>query len=515
MKTARQSRPRAAIVSRSILAMMLLGLLTAALSPLRAQVPDSSTTASTTTASAVTAGTATTTASTPVIVARLDDVSINPVTAKFVLDQIAQAEREGAVLVLQLDTPGGLLQSTRDIVKGLLGSRVPVVTYVAPAGSRAASAGVFITMASHVAAMAPGTHLGAATPVSISGEGQTRRKRDAAARREEALTTSTAASTTGTAARGDDLFGDTDAMSNKILNDTIAWIEAIAEQRGRNASWAREAVAEARSSTADEALRLNVIDLVATDMTDLLRKLDGRRVPVAGGEEMVLRTAGVIPTQVSLSLRQQILNVLANPSVAYVLLLAGLALIYIEITQPGGFLAGVAGVICLLLAAFGLQMLPTNYMAVILIAAGLGMIVAEVKVTSYGLLTVGGAVCLFVGSLLLVDSPPGFARVPMGLIVVVTGVVVLILATLVALVARTHALRPAIGEDSFVGEIAEVVVPLTPEGKVFFNGTYWDAVSPTPVAQGERVRVMAMDRLRLLVAPLSEDQPEEPGHGGE
>ncbi len=433
-----------------------------------------------------------TTASMPVVVVRLDEVSINPVTAQLIGDQIKAAEAAGALLVLHLYTPGGLLQSTREIVKALLASRAPVVTYVGPPGARAASAGMFVTLASHVAAMAPGTHIGAATPVSITGAGKLGRSRDG--------------ESTAPAQRED----PGDAMSNKVMNDTVAWAESIAERRGRSVAWVREAVAEARSSPAEEALRLGAIDLIADDMRDLLLKLDGRRVTVAGGKTVTLRTAGVIPTQVEMTLRQRLLNTLASPSVAYVLLLAGLALIYIEIAQPGGFLAGLIGAVCLMLAAFGLQMLPTDYLAVLLIAAGLGMIVAEVKVTSYGLLTVAGAVCLFVGSLMLIDSPPGFSRVPTGLIVVVVGVVTAIMAGLVALVARTHKLRSASGEESLIGGVAEVLVALQPDGKVFFNGTYWDATSAAPAGRGEKVRVVGMDRLRLLVEPLRGDAPPPP-----
>jgi membrane-bound serine protease (ClpP class) len=451
-------------------------------------------TTSTEPADAQTTGAARAAAVGEVIVVKMDDQIINPVTARFIMDAITRGERDNIPVVIELDTPGGLLQSTRELVKRILGSKVPVITFVSPNGSRAASAGVFITMASHVAAMAPGTNIGAAHVVDISGSWPGRRSR------------STDDTTTGTTEtrptmREPDPSEEPNVMSEKVMNDTLAWVEGIARLRGRNADWARDAVERSVSVTAAEALKLNVIDLVAENVTELLKQLDGREVTVQGGS-FTLRTANATQVAVELTTRQRILNVLANPNIAYILLLAGFAGLAYEVTHPGLIVPGVGGAVCLLLAAFALQMLPTNYAAILLIIAGLGLIIAEIKFQSYGLLTLGGAACLFFGSLALFDQPGPFIGVSLSVIFAVTASTVVVLGFLVLLVIRVHANRPVMGMSSFVGEIAEVAVPLTPEGKVFYNGAYWDAVSQEPVARGAKVRILAMDRLRLLVEPL-------------
>ena len=434
---------------------------------------------------------------TKVLVARLNDQIINPVTARFVIDAIARAEADGVPLIIELDTPGGLLQSTRELVKVVLSSRVPVITYVYPNGSRAASAGVFIAMASHIAAMAPGTNIGAAHPVEIRG-GWPRRDRRG--------------DTTGPLGLpgtdnpvqpnpADSPPNAPDVMSEKIMNDTLAWIESIARLRGRNVEWARKAVERSESIVAEDAARLNVVDLVAKDLPELLERIDGRKVAVESGE-FVLATAGASPTYLELNARQRILNVLANPNIAYILLLIGFAGLIYEITHPGLLIPGSVGVICLLLAALALQMLPTNYAAILLILAGIGLIIAEIKITSYGLLTLAGATCLLFGSLALIETQEGFIGVSLTVVLPAVGTLVGLLILLVYLVVRVHTQQAAVGEESFAGQEGEALTDLSPAGKVFFNGTYWDATAVSgTIPKGQRVTIVKTDRMRLIVEP--------------
>jgi membrane-bound serine protease (ClpP class) len=437
-----------------------------------------------------------------VVVIKLDDEIINPVTARFIGEGIAEAEKADVPLVIQIDTPGGLLQSTREIVKKILGAKVPVITYVHPSGSRAASAGVFIAYASHIAAMSPSTNIGAAHVVNIGGSWPGRKSK-----KDDDNTDSSTTATQGRRKSDDHHEQDEyeeetrDVMSEKIMNDTLAWIEGIARLRNRNAEWAKDAVNKSESITAEDALKLNVIDHVAKDIPELLSKIDGTTVPVQGGI-YTIKSKGVTSRLVELTTRQRILNVLANPNIAYILLLIGFAGLAYEVTHPGLIIPGVGGAVALLLAAFALQMLPTNYAAVLLIVAGLGLIIAEIKFTSYGLLTFAGAVCLFFGSLALFDSPGPFMGVSLSVIIPVVFTVVGLLALLVYLVIRTHAIKPTVGMVSFVGDIAEVATPINPEGKVFYNGSYWNAVSTGPLAPGTKVRIVAMDKLRLLVEPI-------------
>ena len=436
-----------------------------------------------------------------IYVLKLEDNIINPVTSHFIIDSITRCENENVPLVIQLDTPGGLLQSTREAVKRILGSRIPVITYVYPSGSRAASAGMFITYASHVAAMAPSTNIGAAHVVNANGKWPGRR-------RLSDLNTSGTAATSGTRSFGPFDFGGPeeessadDVMNEKIMNDTLAWIEGIARLRGRNIEWARDAVNHSVSVTADVAVSQNVVDLLANNVSDLLEKLDGKRVKVEGGQ-YTMHTAKAVVNYLELTTRQRILDTLANPNIAYALLLFGFLLVAYEMTHPGVLLPGITGGICLLLAALALQMLPTNYAAILLIIAGVAMIIAEIKFTSYGVLTAGGTVCLFFGSLALFDRAGPFIGVSLAVIIPVVTCVVSLLVLLVFLVIRSQARRPALGRSSYIGQIAEVARALDPNGKVFFNGTYWDAVSATPIPRGTKVRIVSTEGFKLLVEPL-------------
>ena len=424
-----------------------------------------------------------------VLVLRLEDESINPVTARFIVAAIDRAEAENAMLVLMLDTPGGLVQSTREIVKRFLSSKVPIVTYVAPGGARAASAGMFITIASHVAAMAPGTNIGAAHVVDITG------------------------SWPGGGGGGDDQttgpnrplnpFAKPPAssgsiMEEKVINDISAWARGIAQLRGRNVEWAEKAVRESNAISAEEAVKLNAVDFIAIDLDGLLKQLDGREVNLAG-HPTILRTSNLPRTEIEMSQRQRILNMLASPNVALMLLFIAFAGLAYEVTHPGLIAPGTIGLISLLLAALALNMLPTNWAAVLLIIAGLALIIAEIKFVSYGLLTVAGAVCLFFGSIALFDQPFPFMGVPvmtaLGMVAGVTSIMVL----LVILIIRTHRRPPAIGVSALVGGLAEVKRELCPEGKVFMNGTFWDAVASETIPAGTHVRVVQVREGMLLV----------------
>lgn len=426
-----------------------------------------------------------------VFVARLDDEMINPVTAQFLVNAIERAEQENGVAVLQIDTPGGLLQSTREIVKRQLTAKVPVIVYVAPQGSRAASAGVFITIAGHIAAMAPATNIGAAHVVDISGNWPTK----------ERLLDNMTSGTFTPIPRPD--LGPREVMSEKIMNDTLAWVEALAKFRGKNAAWAKDAVEKSLSVTAEKALELGVIDLIAEDLPDLLKKCNDR-VVLLDHKKVKLRTTDAIPVFLELSQRERILSVLANPNFAVLLLLFGLLLLGYEVTHPGLWLPGVAGAVCLLLAAYALQMLPTNYAAFLLILLGVGLLIAEIKFTSYGLLTVAGAICLFFGALALFQQPKPFYGVTVWFIGPVVVSVTLLAAFLVFLVTKAHARHVTVGVESYAGKLAEVVVPLEPKGKVFFNGTYWDAeIVSGKAAKGAQVRVVRVEGIKLIVEPVA------------
>ncbi|GIX44194.1 MAG: serine protease [Candidatus Sumerlaea sp.] len=426
-----------------------------------------------------------------VLVAKLNDQMINPVTADFIISVIERGEALKVPVIIELDTPGGLLQSTREIVKKQLSSTVPVITFVYPSGSRAASAGVFITMASHVAAMAPGTNIGAAHVVDITGSWPTER---------DQFTTvplGIRSPLPGTAR---------DVMSEKVMNDTVAWVEAIANYRGRNAEWAKAAVERSVSVPSEKALELGVIDLVASDLPELLQKLDGRTVRLES-ETVVLRTAGAAYEYSELNESQKILNTLANPNIAVLLLLMGLVLLGYELTHPGLWIPGIAGLISLLLAALALRMLPTNYAAILLIVAGIGLFLAELKFTSYGLLTLAGAICLFFGALALFQQPKPFIGASVGIVAGIVATVTLLVALLTFLVARAQLHPSQVGVESYVGQCAEVIVDLSPRGKVFFNGTYWDAVSRIPVARGGKVRIVALEGMVLHVEPADGNAP--------
>jgi membrane-bound serine protease (ClpP class) len=403
----------------------------------------------------------------PVVRVRLKSV-IQPVAAEFLAGAIDQAAERGAqAVVIELDTPGGLMTSMREMTTAILGSRVPVVVYVAPSGAQAASAGFFLLMAADVAAMAPGTNAGAASPVGGQGE---------------------------------DL---PETMKAKVTQDAAAFVRTLAERRGRNVEAAEATVTEARSYTAEEALDKGLVDLIAPDLKDLLEKLDGRQVARDRGEPRTLATAEAPVEEVEMSLFQRILAVIAEPTVAYLLLsLGGLGLI-VELYNPGSIFPGVVGAICILLAFFGLSVLPVNHVGVALILLGLLFFVAEIKVTSYGLLTVGGVTCLVLGGLMLIKSPEPALRVSLQAIVSLAVVALLLVGMLMFLVVRSHHRQVSTGAEGLLHERGEARSALAPRGKVFVHGELWNAVAAEPVVAGQTVEVTGIDRMTLTVRPVA------------
>jgi len=394
-----------------------------------------------------------------VYVIKLSD-TISPGIADFVEKGIEQASREkAACLVIELDTPGGLVESMRDIVMAIYASDVPVVVYVSPSGARAASAGVMITMAADIAAMAPGTNIGAAHPVGTGGK---------------------------------EIEG---AMSDKITNDMVAQAMSIAEKRGRNAEWAEKAVRESVSITENEALKENVIDLVAKDREDLFNQINGREVKDKG----VLKLDSVQVTIIEESLRTKILKTISDPNIAYILMMIGLAGLYFELSHPGAIFPGVIGGIAIILAFFAFQTLPVNYAGILLILLAIIFFIMEMKITSYGLLSIAGVVSLALGSLMLFDSDsPGLRlswRVLLPTLTIISGFFIAV----AGLVFKSQISRPRTGDTGLVGETGVVKKTLSPEGKVFVHGELWNAMSADTIEEGTKVRVVNVANLVLEV----------------
>lgn len=401
-----------------------------------------------------------------VVVIKIDG-SINPVSADHIRNGIKKASRDKAeCLVILLNTPGGLLKSTRIIVSDILESPVPVVVYVAPGGAHAGSAGVFITMAAHIAAMAPGTNIGAAHPVNLQG------KMDS-------------------------------VMSEKATNDAAAFIRSIAEKRQRNFQWAEDAVRRSLAITEKEAVEKRVVDLVATNTKELLRSIDGRNIPVQGGAT-VLRTANAQVENVEMSALEKILDLLVDPNVAYLLLLLGMYGILFELYNPGAILPGVVGVISLILAFYSMHTLPINYAGLALIVFAIILFLLEIKIVSHGILAIGGVASLLLGSLMLIRSDAALESVRISRSVIISAVAVSSLFFLFVLGLGVRALRakPVTGVEAMAGEIGESLEALNPDGTVRVHGEIWRAISTgAAIAPGEKVRVVGIRDLTLLVEP--------------
>jgi membrane-bound serine protease (ClpP class) len=397
------------------------------------------------------------------------DGTINPAVADHVHDAIARAAAAGApALLVQLDTPGGLLTSMRAIVKEILTAPLPVIVWVAPSGAGAGSAGMFITLAGHVAAMAPGTNIGAAHPVT--GDGGT---------------------PSGT-------------LGEKIENFTASLSESIAQQRGRNVQWAEKAVRASVSATAEEAAKLRVVDFIARDLAELVTRADGRIVDVAGqkrtlalGKAVRAPDGGIRVVTIDMTLGQRVLNVIADPNIAYLLMMAGMLGLWVEFTHPGVVFPGVAGAICLLLGLTALHVLPVSTSGLVLLVLGFALLMAEAFVPS-GLLGAGGVAALLFGSLFLFDPDTG-VRVSRRVIAAVSLVFSVLLALVVGLIVRGQRRPIAVGAEAMVGEMGRASERLAPSGTVVVHGEYWTADSDEPVDAGERVRVTAVEGLRLRV----------------
>ncbi|WP_349313621.1 nodulation protein NfeD [Chitinophaga sp. MM2321] len=395
------------------------------------------------------------------------DGNINPVAASFIHRGIAMAATEKAeCLVIYLNTPGGLLKSTRVIVSDILTSPVPVVVYVAPAGASAGSAGVFITMAANIAAMAPGTNIGAAHPVGI-GQGDT-------------------------------------TMQEKVTNDAAAFIRAIAEKRNRNGQWGEEAVRNSRSITENEALEQKVTDLVAPDLQSLLQQIDGKTIELPSGT-VTLHTKSSKIISLEMGMGEKVLDVLSDPNIAYALMLLGFFGVLFELYNPGAILPGIVGAISLVLAFYSLHTLPVNYAGLALIVFAIILFLLEIKIVSHGLLAIGGAVSLLLGSMMLVPADPGFNVVTISRSVIISSVFISTLFFLVVLGFGLKAQRakPVTGIEGLLGDIGESLDELNPVGRVRVHGETWNAVATTgKIAIGEKVRVVEINNLELTVEPV-------------
>ena len=397
-----------------------------------------------------------------VFLIEIDD-PITPVTAEYIIKAIDRATaRKAEALVIQMDTPGGLVESTREIVKKMLAAEVPIVVYVAPSGSRAASAGVFITLTANIAAMAPNTRIGSASPVQMEG------KMD-------------------------------ETMAKKVTNDLAAMIRGIAEKRGRNVKWAEDAVRKAVSATETEALKMKVIDMVVPDLATLLKEIDGRTVDVVIGKR-TLHTADAAVENLKQGFRERILGIISNPNIAYILMILGFYGLYFELSNPGAIFPGVAGAICLILAFYALQTLPINYAGLMLIILAIALFVAEAFVTSHGVLGVGGTVAMLMGSLMLIEVPS--LRISWTVIIPVVLFSAILFIVTVTLAVRVHREKVDTGKEGLIGLRAEAKTDVGEDGQVFVHGEYWSARSSEPVKKGEHVSIIGIEGLTLIVKKI-------------
>ncbi|MEE8476004.1 MAG: nodulation protein NfeD [Myxococcota bacterium] len=415
-------------------------------------------------------------AATHINVATIDG-SINPASSDYLQKAIALSESDGAeAILILLDTPGGLLSSTKDIIQAILNAKVPVVVYVSPQGAWAASAGTFITLAGHIAAMSPGTSIGAASPISIGGGGG---ERDEDAKRK-------------------------DVALEKAEKFTTAFMESIAKERNRNVEWAMKSVREAEAIAQDEALEIGVIDIVATDRADLLRQIDGWEVVILG-ESRTLDMTDIEIREIEMDPLTRFFNFLASPDLAVLLVMAGLLGLYIEFNQPGAIVPGVVGGVCLVLAAIAFQILPFSWVGLILMLLGMGLLIAEVFVTAYGFLFAGGIACFLLGGSMLFDLPEvSDLNVSFWSVLVPITVAFSLFAGIVIIaVARSMGRKQTVGVAELIGLIGRAQTALSPEGRVFIRGEYWSARADEEISEGEAVQVAAVEGMRLRVRRAS------------
>ncbi len=395
------------------------------------------------------------------------DGPIGPITVKLIEKAIEQAEDSRAeAVVIRLNTPGGLTSSTWKITTAILNADVPVIVYVWPPGARAGSAGVFITYSAHVAAMAPGTNIGAATPIQMEG------KMDS-------------------------------TLSVKVTNDAVANLKAMAEKLGRNESWVERAIRDGESITASQALDSNVVDVIADDITDLLEKIDGWAVELPYGVD-TLRTAGAPTTKVEKSLSEQILEVLSDPNIAFILFTLGTLGLVMELYNPGAIVPGVVGGICIILAFFSFQVLPINYSGIALIVFSVILFLLEIKVPSYGILSIGGVISLALGGLFLVDSPGPYLQVSKSVIASVTVVAAAFFIFVIRYVVKAHRKQVTTGHEGLIGQVGTVKEKIDPEGAIYVSGALWKAVADEPIDAGTRVVVVESFGMVLKVKKQSQ-----------
>lgn len=389
--------------------------------------------------------------------------NINPGVEDFIKYALDRSQEEGAeLLVILLDTPGGLVTSMRGIAQAILNASIPIVVYVYPSGAQAASAGVFVTVAADIAAMAPGTNIGAAHPVTTGGKDMS------------------------------------ETMNEKVVNDMVAFAKSVANQRGRNAQWLEDAVRKSVSITAEEAYEQNVIDLVAADLPSLLDRLDGWEVQ-RSGYARTIRTKGMEQRTIEAGWQHKILRAISNPNIAYILLMIGLAGLYFELSQPGAVLPGVVGGISLIIALYAMQTLPVNYAGILLIMLAVIFFILEIKVVSYGMLSIAGAVSLILGSLMLFRVPGSPLQVAYSLFIPTALAISAFFAGVTSLAVRAQRSRPQTGSEALVGLVGEVTHELNPEGRVFVSGELWNAVADEPIRVGERVEIVSVESLKLKV----------------
>jgi len=395
-------------------------------------------------------------------VIRIND-PITPVISEYVISSINAAEKKSAeCIVIEMDTPGGLDLAMRDIVKKIISSTVPVVVYVSPGGARAASAGAIITLAAHIAAMAPGTNIGAAHPVNMGGE-----KMD-------------------------------ETMLSKVENDAAAYAESIAEKRNRNKEWAVKAVRESVSISESEALRINVINIISPDVESLIKDINAMKVDL-NGKEVILDTKDVSIEYQKMGLRENILKALANPNIAYILFLIGLAGLYFELSNPGVVFPGVIGALSIIVAFYSMQSLSANYAGALLIILSAVFFIIELKVTSYGLLTLGGIISMTLGSLMLFDSSVPYLRLSYSLIFTAVGLMSSFFIIIVFLVIRSQARKPVTGNEGLINMMGEASTDIFETGKVFVHGEYWNARSIAQINKGDRIKVVQVNSMLLTV----------------
>lgn len=390
---------------------------------------------------------------------------ISPSSADYIVTAIKQAEKDKvAALVIELDTPGGLDTSMRVIIKEMLAAERPIVVYVAPSGARAASAGAFITLAAHIAAMAPGTNIGAAAPVAMGGQMDK-------------------------------------TMEKKVTNDAAAYMRTIAEKRGRPIDLAEEWVRKATAKTETEALKAKLIDAISPKLEDLLQAIDGRVVTTAAGKVRI-ETKNAVVQREDMNLREKILKIITDPTIAYLLLILGLAGLYFEFSTPGAILPGVLGGIALILALYAFQQLPINYAGVLLILLAIVMFIAEIKVASHGVLTAGGVAAMILGSMMLINTPAPYMRISLGAIIGTAAGTAAFFVFVVGAGVKALRSRTTTGIEGLIGEIGVVRTRLAPRGQIFLRGELWNAEGDGVVEAGESVRVTGMDGLTLRVVPV-------------